>query len=161
MLAAGAAAEARLTCRRGGELLAVTIDVKAKPRPDGKRLTQSLFGMALREITPQTARSLNLPLDSGLLVVEIDAGSPADAIGLKLKDVIFQLGNFYVTDLTTLGLLLEDFKPGQLVKIGVARGNVAAWVQIGARRPAPAPRPGLRRPPVLRPGRTRQPGNGI
>ena len=112
-----------------------------KPKPDGKLLAETLFGMTLRPVTPELARDLRLPVERGLLVVGIDAGGPADRIGLRLKDVIFQIGTDYVTDLEGLGMILEDVKANQAVRIGVARGNVAAWVTIRAR----AARPGSTR----------------
>ncbi|MCD6303981.1 MAG: trypsin-like peptidase domain-containing protein [Planctomycetes bacterium] len=141
MLAAGAPARAVLTCLRGEKQFTAAIDVLRKPKPDGKLLAETLFGMTLRPVTPELARDLRLPVERGLLVVGIDAGGPADRIGLRLKDVIFQIGTDYVTDLEGLGMILEDVKANQAVRIGVARGNVAAWVTIRAR----AARPGSTR----------------
>jgi len=122
-----------LTCRRDGKVLNAEIDVAARPKPDAKALAGQLFGVTLREITPQLARDLRLPVAEGLLVVGIEAGSPADQIGLHLKDVIFQVGRLYVNDMASLGMLLEDVAPGQTVRVGVARGSVAAWATIRAR----------------------------
>lgn len=139
MLAANVPADTSFRVSRDGKDITAVVSIKAKPRPDGKLLAEKLFGMTLREITPRLARDLRLPLDSGLLAVGIDADGPADSIGLKLKDVIFQVGKFYVADLEVLGMLLEDFPPGQSARIGVARGSVAVWVQIRAReKPARA-----------------------
>jgi len=145
MLLAGAPASAKLKCLRGGKTVTATVSIVTKPRPDGKFLAQRLFGMTLLEITPQRARSHRLPLEKGLVVVGIDAGSPADTIGLKLRDTIFQVGKFYVTDLESLGMVLQDLRPGQKVRLGVARGSVAVWVQIPARR-SPATLPGRTNP---------------
>ena len=150
MLAAGAPTTARLTCVRDGKTLAVAVPVQAKPRPDGKLLARRLFGLTLREVTPRLARELRLPMENGLMIVGIDAGGPADRIRLRLKDVVFQVDNYYVLDLESLGILLEDVKPDQRVRLGVARGTVAAWVHLRARRaPATGPRP----KPKSRPGR--------
>jgi S1-C subfamily serine protease len=71
------------------------------------------------------------------MVTSVTEGSPADRVGLKLKDVIFQVGRMYVKSPADVGALLEDLKPGQAVRIGVARGNVAAWVTLTARKPKP------------------------
>ncbi len=148
MLVAGAPAKARLKLRRGERTVTAVVPVEVKPRPDGKLLAQKLFGMTLREITPRLARDLRLPLDSGLLVVGIDADGPADRIGLQLKDVIFQVGKFYVSDLEALGILLEDFPSHQAVRIGVARGSVAVWVQVRARGKPVRPGTGSRSGPA-------------
>ena len=119
---------------RDGKDFLANVPVQVKPRPNGKLLAEKLFGMTLGPITPQTARRLRLPLDSGLLVVGIDEGSPADRIGLRLRDVIFQVGRLYVTDLGTLGMVLEDVRPSDVIKVGVVRGNYATWVPIRARQ---------------------------
>ncbi len=134
MLEAGVPAKAKLKVRREGETLAAVVDVRRKPKPDGERLARELFGVALREVTPALARKFRLPMDRGLMVVGIDAGSPANRVGLRLKDVLFQVQNLYVTDLDTLGTIMEDVRPGTALKVGVARGNVAAWVKIVAGR---------------------------
>jgi len=137
MLSAGVPATAKLQCLRDGKAISVAVPVQPKPRPDGRRLAQRLFGVALRKITPQLARTLRLPMDSGLMVAGLDADGPGDRIGLRLKDIIFQVGQLYVTDLDALGTVLEDVRPGQKVRIGVARGSVAVWVLLPA-RPEPA-----------------------
>ena len=148
MLAAAVPGEAKLKILREGKIVTAAVPLEVKPRPDGKLLARTLFGMTLREVTPQLARDLSLPMDSGLMVVGIDAGGPANVIGLTLKDVIFQVDKFYLTDLESLGTLLEEFPPGAVARFGVARGRVAAWVQIRARRTAPpAPQP-PRTPPT-------------
>jgi len=137
MLALGAPAKAYLECGRGGKTLQVTVEIQAKPKPDGNLLARGLFGLTFREVTPKAARELRLPLEYGLMVVGIDVGSPAAKIGLRLKDVVFQFGTAYVADLESLGMILEDAAPGQEARIGVARGNVATWVRIRAKA-APA-----------------------
>ena len=135
MLALGAPAKAFLECDRGGKTLQITVDVKAKPKPDGNLLASRLFGLKFREVTPQIARELRLPVEHGLMVVGIDVGSPAARVGLRLKDVVFQVGTAYVVDLESLGMILEEAAAGQDVRIGVARGNVATWVRIRAKAP--------------------------
>jgi len=133
MLSAKAGTKVRLKIRRDGKELEVVVLVSPKPRPDGKLLASKLFGMTLRQVTPLLARQLRLPVDRGLLVVALDKDGPAARLGVQLKDVLFQVDRFYVTDLDGLGLILEDFKAGQAVRIGIARRNIRAWVIIRAR----------------------------
>jgi len=135
MLALGAPAKAYLECQRDGKAVNVTVDILAKPKPNGNLLARKLFGMTLKEVTPESARELRLPMDHGLMVVGIDGASPAELIGLRLKDVVFQVGTAYVVDMESLGVILEEAAAGQAVRIGVARGNVATWVNIRAQSP--------------------------
>ena len=62
-------------------------------------------------------------------------GGPASQIGIQRRDVLFQLGRWYVTDLDTLGSILEDVQPGDALRIGIIRGQVRAWAAIRARKP--------------------------
>ena len=155
MLAIGAPAKAYLECQRDGKTVNVTVDLLAKPKPDGNLLARRLFGMTLKEVTPESARELRLPLEHGLMVVGIDGASPAELIGLRLKDVIFQIGTAYVVDLESLGVIFEEVSAGQAVRIGVARGNVATWVNIRAQSlPAGTSEPAPKPAPKSRPGKT-------
>lgn len=126
------------TCVHEGRELAVAVKVAAKPKPDGKALAEKLFGLHLREVSPQLARDLRLPIDRGMLVTGVQAGSVAQKIGIQAKDVVFQMERLYLKDMDSLATMLEDLKGGEVLRIGIIRGNVAAWVQI----PAQAPEPG-------------------
>ena len=126
------------TCIRAGKTIRAAVTVRAKPRPDGKALARSLFGMTLRPVTAELARNLRLPVARGLLVVGLDDGGPAHRLGLQLKDVLFQVDKYYVQSLEDLGMAIEDVGGGQQIKIGIVRGHVRAWANITARRTAPA-----------------------
>ena len=150
MLAVAPGTPVRIGCLRDGRSMQVTVTLQAKPKPDGNALARRLFGMTLRPITPELARRLRLGVATGLLVVGVDAGGPAHAIGIALKDVLFQVGRYYVKDLEALGEALEDVQPGQTVRLGIARGSMATWVQLRAARRDPeaasGPRPRGGRP---------------
>ena len=124
---------------RDGKRRRVRVALAARPKPDGKALARALFGVTLRPLTPQLAKDLRLPSSRGLLVVGCVVGGPADRIGVRVKDMLFQVDRFYVKDLEHLGRILEEVRPGQGVKIGIARGNVRAWVTIHTRNALPAP----------------------
>jgi serine protease Do len=124
----------KLALRRHGKKFGAAVTLAQKPKPNANQLAREHFGMTLRRVTGKLAGDLDLPLESGLMVTSVDEGSPAEKVGLKLKDVIFQVGRMYVKSPADVGALLEDLKPGESVRIGVARGNVAAWVTLTARK---------------------------
>ena len=99
--------------------------------------------MTLRPVTRELASDLRLPVDQGLLVVGLDVNSPGAELGIKLKDVIFQMGKYYVRNLDQLGVILENVRPGQSVKIGIVRGSVQAWATITARAESKKPKKAL------------------
>ncbi len=118
---------------RDGKQISIDVSLRILPPPDGKALAESLMGMKLREITPELANLHRLPASQGLLVIEVEKDSPADQLGVDVKDILFQVGGFAVKDFASLGRILEDSKPGQVVRIGILRGNTAAMVNIRLR----------------------------
>jgi len=125
------------TVLREGRRQTVRVALAAKPHPDGKKLAQRWLGLTLRKLTPALARQLGLAVEEGLLVVGVEQGGPADRLGVRLKDVFFQVGRLYVKDLETLGRVLEDVQPGERLHVGLVRGCVRAWATIQARKEAP------------------------
>ena len=137
MLAVRADQTVKFKCIRNGKEVVAPVTVKGNPRPDGNALAQQLFGLTLRQVTPELARDLRLPVSRGLLIVGLDDGRAGKRLGLQLKDVLFQVGKYYVHSLDDLGMILEDVRPGQSVKIGIARGHIRAWANITAGRAPP------------------------
>ncbi len=129
----------RLECRRAGRPVRLVVQVKPRPKPDGAALAAALLGVELRTVTPALARRLGLAVTAGLLVTGVEPRSPADRVGIRRGDVIFQIGRWYVTDLDRLGAILEDVRPGTALHIGIIRGNVRAWASITTRK-APSKR---------------------
>ena len=141
LLEAKAGTTVRLGVRRDGRDLAVAVPILAKPRPDGSALASAMLGLAVRPLTPQMAQSLRLSVDRGLLVVQVEQGGPAERLGVRLRDVLFQVDRFYVSSVDGLGMVLENVKAGETIKIGLVRGNVRALAGIRVRDPKTKPPP--------------------
>jgi len=148
MMGASAGQKVELGILRGAKRLTAAVKLSARPRPSGKDLARRLFGLTLRKVDRKLAGELGLTTSRGLVIVGVEAGSPAHKLGIDLKDVLFQVGRFYVTDLETLGVILEDVRPGDGIRIGGVRGHVRYWATIHA--------VGKSRPKNSRPERTRR-----
>ncbi len=140
----GKAAGEKLTLQTGAGRNAKTIRIPltARPKPDGRKLAMEWFGVGLQPLTPESARRLRLPTSDGMLVTSVAANSPASRIGLRVRDIVFQLDKSYVGSLADVGRVLEETRAGQTFRLGVARGHVRAWTQIQAKKAAaskPAP----------------------
>ncbi len=126
----------RMGVRRGDKLIDSKVSVVAAPKPDGAKLARTLFGLNLQELSPETAQSLGLAVDRGLLVAAAEPSSPASAAGFERKDVIVQVDRYRVSDLETLGNLLANVKKGERILFYVVRGQTVARAIMGARAPA-------------------------
>ena len=139
MLKVAAGANVRLGLLRGGKRVDVVVRLKPRPKPDGGALSEGLLGLQLRTVTPDLAGQLQLPVEAGLLVTEVVPGGPADRLGIRRRDIVIQLGRFYVADLDEIGAVLEDVRPGDSLRIDIIRGRTRAWATITARQPPAAP----------------------
>ncbi|MCY2929275.1 MAG: trypsin-like peptidase domain-containing protein [Planctomycetota bacterium] len=140
MMELPAEAAVELGVSRAGKTLTVKIALKARPKPDGQALARKLMGLTLRAVTPEMAQSMHLPMAQGLLVTAVVPGGPAAQIGAQVGDVLFEIDGLRVGDLDAAAHALEDVPAGKRIRIGVARGNVRAWVSLQAGA-APAKEP--------------------
>jgi hypothetical protein len=76
------------------------------------------------------------PVDRGVRISGVTAGSPADKAGLKGGDVIVGMGTVEVADLQGLTTALNAHTPGQTVGVRLVRDGKALTLQVtlGARK---------------------------
>jgi S1-C subfamily serine protease len=141
MLAMRGGQSVRIKALRDGKPVDLEITLTEKPKPDGKALGVAMLGLTLKPLTRELAGDLNLSVERGLMVVDVEAGSGAAKLGIHVKDVLAQVGASVVTNLDDLGGVLEEVAPGQTIKIVVVRGNGAAWLEVQARAPKTSTQP--------------------
>ena len=81
------------------------------------------YGMEVGEITPEIARYLGIARKTGVIVVRVQPGSPADEVGIQPQDVIMQVNKVKITSVkdfqrevgkkTASGSLMLLIKRGQ------------------------------------------------
>ncbi len=76
-----------------------------------------------QDVDPRTARYLDLPSVSGLLVTEVFKNGPAEKAGIRPGDVILTMGGNGVADRDKFLLLLRNHQPHSPLKLGVWRGG--------------------------------------
>ncbi|MGZ3460177.1 MAG: PDZ domain-containing protein, partial [Archangium sp.] len=88
------------------------------------------LGLAVQDLTPDLARALQLNVDKGAIVANVNPGSPGAKAGLRDDDVITEVEGKPITSAGTLtrtvGLLLPDSK----VKVHVLREGKPLDVQV-------------------------------
>ena len=83
----------KLVRDRKDQLVAVKVGELAD-EPDATQAVEAKdleIGLRVERITPESARRLGLNSTKGVLVVEVQAGSPADQVGLEPADVIREI----------------------------------------------------------------------
>jgi serine protease Do len=69
----------------------VVAERKDKPEVALTKQSKGYFGIAAQEITKELAQRLGISRDSGVIVTDVEEGSPADDVGIQPQDIIVQV----------------------------------------------------------------------
>ncbi|MEZ4570672.1 MAG: trypsin-like peptidase domain-containing protein [Thermomicrobiales bacterium] len=86
---------------------------------------QATLGISAATVTPEIAVRFNLPTDSGVLVIDVDADGAADAASVQVGDVITGLDGETIESVDQLRSQLDSYEPGDSVELTVNRGGEA------------------------------------
>jgi serine protease DegQ len=94
--------------------------------------------VGVQDITAELAQSLKLSAVRGVLITQVERGSPADTAGIKPGDILVAVNDRAVADTTTMLNLIASLQPGQQAAIRLTRNQagIDLSVTIG-RRPRP------------------------
>ena len=93
-------------------------------------------------IDPETAAVYNLPIDSGVLVTTVTPGSPAEAAGIQVDDIVLAIDGQQIDFQTPLTDILFTYAPGDEVTVTVQRGTDQLELKATlATRPVPQATP--------------------
>jgi len=85
------------------------------------RVRRAQLGIVPDDLIPELAQQYNLPVREGIIVRQVDPGSPADRAGLRLADIITRIDNQAVTTSGDLRRILRSRRPGDRVRLTVVR----------------------------------------
>jgi serine protease Do len=88
------------------------------------------MGMLFQTVTPTLADGLRLSQDWGAMISDVMPGSPAEAAGLKVKDIVLQIDRAPVDGLPALGFELFTRSAGEVVSLRVLRGADTVDVNV-------------------------------
>lgn len=124
----------RLDFIRDGKLLQADLIVQEAPRERAKKnqaasasvsTAHPLSGVVFDDVTPPLARQMDLPVNSGVVVTDLEEGSLAESSGLQPGDVVLELNRQAVSNFTIFQRLADPLKPTDLALLLVNRqGNV-------------------------------------
>ena len=89
---------------------------------DGQ-VTRGWIGVEPRDLTPEIAQTLNLPIKQGVLITGVLNSGPAATAGLKPGDVVVKIAETPVTNTAQLLGAVAALKPQATAVIGVQRGD--------------------------------------
>jgi len=96
---------------------------------DGE-VTRGFLGVEQRDLTPEIAQTLNLPIKEGVLITGVLQSGPASAGGLRPGDVVVRIGDAPVSNTAQLLNAVASLRPKAVAVLGVQRGDKALDVNV-------------------------------
>jgi len=87
------------------------------------------FGIAAQDITPEIARQLGISRE-GVIVTDVESGSPADEVGIQPQDVIVQVNRVKVSSLKDFNREIAKATEKKSVTLLIKRGRSSFFVAI-------------------------------
>ena len=118
------------------------------------RVQHSFLGITAQSITPEISKILHLPVQHGLMIARVVAGSGAEAAGLKAGktpvivageswpaggDIIVKADGHPVATIERLRDMISQKKPGDTIKLGIYRDTKKLTVNVKLGRQPPSP----------------------
>ena len=91
-------------------------------------VTGAYLGVSVKNVDESSAAMYNLP--TGAYVVEVVEGVSAARAGVQVKDIIIALGEYEVTNVTTLTRALKHFRVGDTTTVTVIRAGQTLVLDI-------------------------------
>jgi serine protease Do len=107
---------------KGLVLSEIKIPVTQAPPPESETLLATKLGVEALTVTPAVAKKYKLAIAQGVLITALKPDTPAAAAGLKVGDILYQLGPYYITSTDDLARLLKTVKEEVDVRLGIIRG---------------------------------------
>lgn len=94
------------------------------------RVVRGFLGVRVETLSPNEARRMNLPVQGGAIIQDVEAGAPAAGAGLRPGDVVVQINGTEVVEDRHLRLLISRNRPGTTVALKVLRNGSLENVSV-------------------------------
>jgi len=130
---------AKIGLLREGKVSEVTVDLAERPKDladvsGGKKSpensTSEKFGLSVRDLTPEIARTLGYGNDHGVVVVDVRAAGMAESAGLQHNDLIKEVNRVQVNSVGEFDQAIRRIGKNDSVAFLVRRGDKTFYVAM-------------------------------
>ena len=111
----------------------VSIRIGELPDDDGSQQVEvrdAELGLRVQRITPETSRRLALSSIKGVMVLEVQSGSPAEQAGIEPADVIREVNQKPVNNVKDFERAVRQGRRGDRILLLVQRGDNAVFFAL-------------------------------
>jgi S1-C subfamily serine protease len=96
----------------------------------GKTVTRPFIGVSTENVDADVAQQSGLPVDHGIVIVQVSQGSPAETAGLRRGDVITEVDGKAITDTDAFGDQVKAAGAGTQMKLTVQRNEQSLTITV-------------------------------
>ncbi len=118
--------------RDGKEIFFQIVVAERKDKPEIALAQKSggYFGLQVQEITQDLAKQLGISQSGGVIVTDVEEGSPADNVGIQSNDIIIQVNKIKILSLKQYSAEMAKATEKKSVILLVKRGNINFFVGL-------------------------------
>jgi len=117
---------------RGGQVISLeaTVAEMEEPKEVAEAPSRKPLGISVQNITAEIAGSLGLETTTGVVVTEVEAGTPAAKAGIRRSDVIIEVDRKPVKDAEEFGQAIEATKGQENILFLIRRGESNLFIVV-------------------------------
>ena len=99
------------------------------------RVRRAFIGISYENVSPEMAREFDLPVERGIIIIEVQPGSPAARAGIRRGDILTRMGDTPLNNMGDLRRAIRERAPGDEVSLAGVRpdGPFAVRVRLSER----------------------------
>ena len=119
---------------RGGKESKVSVTIGTMPTQGGGTQPaeeESPWGLTVQDLTPDLAERLGLsPADQGVVVTQVESGSPADEAGVKPGDLIKEINRQQIQDVDDYTKAIQAAGKDENLLLLIRRGEGSIFIVL-------------------------------
>ncbi len=118
--------------RDGKEMVFSLTVAERKDRPEiaSAKGLRGHFGIIAQEISPEISRQLGIAHESGVIIIDIENGSPAEDVGLQPQDIVLQVNKVKIVSMKQYVKEIGKAAEKKSVMLLVQRGKSKFFVSL-------------------------------